>query len=421
MPNAFAALVLALVSVLQAEPGEGRLYGRVLTADGERFEGWLRWDRNETHVFDVLDGQKPIPHENDREAEELDADLRARRQRERSFDLPGLRITWDEDDGEQRTTAAGIRFGHIRSLEVVDARHVRVVLRSGSEVELGGLSSDIGRSFRGLVVEDASAGTVEIRWRDLDRVDLLPAPPSAPPPSSERLYGTLRTQEGVELTGYVAWDLDEALSLDVLDGTQAGRDMEIPFGRIAVIRRESDRAAHVTLRSGEDLVLRGTNDVNSDNRGIEISDPGLGRVIVPWDAFESVRFHPRDRAPVASRAAWSDGLADFDGGRALTGTVETRSGTSASGRVRWDNDEEQSWELLDGRSGGVEYDVELGLVRSIERAGAGVRVELRDGRVLELDGTNDVGEENQGIFVRPEEGGTVLVRWRDLERVTLAP
>ena len=44
------------------------------------------------------------------------------------------------------------------------------------------------------------------------------------------------------------------------------------------------------LRSGDQLLLRGTNDVDRDNRGIEISDVAFGRVTVPWEEFMSISF-----------------------------------------------------------------------------------------------------------------------------------
>jgi hypothetical protein len=242
----------------------------------------------------------------------------------------------------------------------------------------------------------------------------MAAPPGAPPPTAARLYGTLRTTGGVELTGYVAWDMDETLTSDVLDGEHDGGDLDIGFGSVAAIEREGRDASRVTLATGEELILTGTNDVDSDNRGIEISDPALGRAIVTWDEFESLVFH----APESGR----DTRADFDGGAPLVGTVESRNGERHTGRIRWDNDEEHTWEVLDGRSDGVDYDIELGLVRRIERAGSSAaRVELLDGRSLLLEGSNDVNDENQGIFVRGESGRTVLVHWRDLERVTFGP
>jgi hypothetical protein len=420
MLNAIIVLLLAVGSAPQVGPGGERIYGRVITAGGDRLEGYLRWDRNETHWADFLDGQKAIPWANDREAEALDDELRRRRERERSISLPGLRISWDEDDGEPRTSASAVRFGHIRSLEVLDDRRAALVLVSGEEVELRGRSTDIGRSFRGLVVEDARRGEVELRWRDLDRVDFMAAPREAPPPAATRLHGTLRTSAGGELTGYVAWDMDETLTTDILDGRREGRDVDVVLGNVAAIEREGRDASRVTLTSGEVLILTGTNDVDADNRGIEITDLALGRAIVAWEDFESLVFHAPDAAAGAASGGAAATRDAFDGGRPLVGTVETTSGERITGRLRWDNDEEHTWEVLDGRADGVDYDVELGLVRVIERVGSSAaRVELVDGRSLLLEGSNDVSEENQGIFVRPEGGETMLVRWRDFRRVTL--
>jgi hypothetical protein len=209
---------------------------------------------------------------------------------------------------------------------------------------------------------------------------------------------------GVELTGYVAWDMDETLSSDVLDGEEGSRERDVVFETIATLERADARSTRVTLRSGEELLLSGTNDVNSSNRGVEVSDPSFGRAVVAWEVLESLRFHPP--------AAAADRRAFYDRAGPLTGIVETRAGRTHAGRIRWDNDEEFGWEMLDGRSDGVDYDIELGRVRIIEPVGSSqARVELRDGRSLLLEDSNDVDERNQGIFVLVEGAETVLVRW----------
>ena len=404
------ALSLGPQSDAELDPSADRLYGIVLTTDGERVEGFLRWDRNETHWADFLDGRKEIPRVHAEEAERLDAELRARRERERSITLPSVRITWDEDDmSPPEVSASAIRFAHIRTLEVIGRRRVALTLHSGDRIELLSRSSDLGPSFRGLVVEDAARGAVEIEWADLARVDFAAAPPGRAAPAGRRLHGTVATRSGLQLTGFIAWDLDETLSTDVLDGRRDREDVRIAFADIASIARENRSSARVTLLSGAGMVLDGSNDVDSRNRGIEITDPSFGRAIVQWDEFVSLELRPRSRAdrPPLTRVD------------RLRGSVVAEDGRRVIGFVRWDNDEEAAWEVLDGRSESVDFAIDFGLVRQIVRSGAGAaRVTLADGRTFALEGTTDIGEENRGIFVETEGRETVLVRWREFVSAT---
>ena len=415
-----AAVGAWLTLAPQTDAPPERLYGLVRTTAGEELEGYLRWDRNETHWVDLLDGRAFIERDHALEAERLDEDLQRRRALERSVSLPGITVTWDEDDDAPlEATPAAVRFGYLRSLEPRDRRAL-LTLASGEQVELASSSSDLGRSFRGLVVEDALRGSVELEWEDLARVDFMPAPAGHGLPGSQRLHGTLHTRHGSVWTGYVAWSLDESLTSETLDGEGADGEMtEISFADVARIGRESRRSARVRLRSGAELVLEDTNDVGSDIPGIEITDPSFGRVVVEWDAFVSLDLHPRAEGAVEKPA--------FTGSATLRGTVLASDGRVVRGRIRWDNDEEHTWDMLDAEvaeGGGSAIAGELGLVRSIERRGASSRVTLRDGRAFDLVGTDelgDVGEGNRGVFVTPESGETTLVRWRELVSVTFEP
>jgi hypothetical protein len=156
--------------------------------------------------------------------------------------------------------------------------------------------------------------------------------------------------------------------------------------------------------------------VGDDIRGIEITDPAFGRVIVEWDMFVSLDLHPRTERAAGKAASGADGT--------LEGRVVTRDGRSVTGRVRWDNDEEHGWEVLDAQVDGVDVSIEMGRIRSLLREGDSATVTLRDGRTFVLEGTEDLGdlgEANRGIFVMPEAGETVLVRWRELQSATFEP
>ena len=332
--------------------------------------GYIRWDRNEGSWSDLLDATK-------------EADRR-------------------------RRVSSGIRFGHVERIEVTSRESARFTLKSGDSFELGSNATDLGSGLRAVVVEGPGLATVEFDWRDLDEIEFKPAPDGTEA-AEERMHGTLTTRAGLSFTGHIAWDRDEIYTSDILDGEDDFDDRDIPFGSIETIERYNMNAARVVLQNGEEMVLRGTNDVDDSNRGITVSDAALGQVDVSWDDFESVRFHPAD-VPVT--------YGQFDGGERIRGTVVTEDGTQLTGTIAWDRDESYTWEMLDGDYRGIDFSVEFGKISRIERAGWGVEVELKDGRTFELDGSNDVDDGNRGIAVETDEG-TTLVQWDDFAEIWL--
>jgi hypothetical protein len=410
----FAILLLAPLFAFDhgavAAQDVDRIWGRVETGAGRVYEGFIRWDRNEGSWVDFLDGSKEMSSDSESLWKELSR--REDPRRDRSVEFLGIRISWD-DRSFPGSADSGIRFGHISRLVVLDDDAVELELKSGEWIELEGGSTDLGDEIRELLVDDPSEGLIELRWRDLDEIRFS-ATPAVESVQGTRLFGTVEDVYGDRYTGYISWDLDEILTEDVLDGEEDGRDREIPFLRIAAIEKDLGRS-RVTLTDGEEMVLSGSNDVDDGHRGVQISDPGLGMVEVEWDEFESVRFHSPD-APT--------GYDDFDGGHRLRGTVVTREGEELTGWIRWDADEEYSWEVLNGENRDVVFDVEFGKIRLIERdSSRSALVTLLDGRILELEGSNDVSDDNKGIMVqvddssRSRDEGWVLVEWDDFREV----
>ena len=407
--RAFACSLLSAICLagpVQAQDGH-RIWGAVHTTSGDVHEGFIRWDRNEGSWVDILDGSKDIPEENYfawLESVQVDGPP------VRTIDLRGYRISWNEDDPDFPSSASsGIRFGHLASLRVIEEDRVELTLRSGEVVELFGGSTDIGPTMRELVVDVPGRREVELDWEDLDRV-VFSAAPAGARASSRRLYGTVEDTEGHRYTGYVSWDLVEILEGDVLDGRdmETGDDLDIRFSEITSIAR-FNRGARVELVDGTVLDLRGSNDVDRRNRGIQISDPNLGMVEVEWRNFEILRFHEADAVV---------GYDAFDGGHLLRGTVTTQSGEQIEGEIRWDADEARSWEFLNGRDeDDVVFTIEFGFVSRIERGEAwGAQVTLLDGRTFELEDSNDVDWDNKGILIAPTGGTQGRVadgsRWR---------
>ena len=390
---------------------EDRIWGRVLTDSGAVHEGFIRWDRNEGSWVDVLDGSKQLPEENYLAWLSANHGDRA----ERVIELQGYRISWEEEHPDFPLTAAsGIRFGHLASLEVTGRRSVELTLRSGQKVELEGGTTDLGPGLRRLIIDVPGEEEVRMRWRDLEQVTFSRAPAGVRA-TSRRLHGTVEDERGRRFTGYIAWDLDEILESDVLDGDDMGEgeDHEIPFRDIASIEKIS-RGSRVTLENGDTLDLTGTNDVDDDNSGIHISDPDLGMVEVEWEEFRVLRLHERDG---------SVGYDTFDGGGLLRGTVTTQDGEEIEGTIRWDADEASSWEFLNGQDD-ADFSIELDRVSSIERAeGFGAVVTLLDGRTFELFDSNDVDFDNKGVMIAPEDADHAdadvwrMVSWDDFRAI----
>lgn len=361
--------------MVERKSASEQLFGTVRLAAGRDGEvslrhGFLRWDRNEGGWGDPLNAVKA-------------------------------------DGGSQ----SSVRFGHVARIERLGDQAL-VTLRSGETVRFRNTRTDVGPSLRRLVVTDVDGGRTELGWREIEQVSFDPAPAGAVPPAG-RLHGTLQTVSGMEFTGFVAWDIDEILTSDVLDGEFQGRSYEVPFGAVASIAREGLESVRATLHSGEELLLSGSNDVNRRNNGITVSDPGLGAVNVSWEDFALLRFH----APAVEMT-----VHDFDGGRPLVGTVTTASGGTVSGRIRWDADEAWSWETLDGWAGETEFEIEFSKIAGIAKVGDGAAVTLRDGRVFHLERSNDVGRGNRGVVVSTEVDGvnlSVKVAWKEFLELLL--
>jgi len=403
------ASCLLLLSVAALADNSGRIYGKIYTVDGDILEGLIRWDKNEASWIDILNGTKELPRKNFRG--DRDSDRRRYSDRGRTrVEFFGITIGGDDGGWMSSTSASSsIRMGHIRTLEVIDDDRALLILKSGKEVELENSSTDLGSGIREIVVEEKDQGELELVWDDIEKIDFMKAPGGIASNFGERLFGTLTTRRGDTFTGYICWDIDELFETDILDGDEGRRDRKIPFEKIAMIERYSSKAARVVFKSGDDAVLRGSNDVDDSNRGLIVADPSFGEVTVEWRDFETLEF---------AEPTTAIRYEDFDGGRPIYGTVYTDDGESYTGRIRWDNDEEYTWEILDGEYRDIDFDIEFGMIKEITRRGyRGSLVTVLDGREFHLRDSNDVDDDNKGIFVTTDDGNEISIYWDEFERV----
>jgi hypothetical protein len=383
--------LLLLLIPLNAGAG-GELYGTVTLASGETLTGPIRWDHNENYWDDVLDATKS------ESLEEADEGFQ--------LSIFGWKIA-SFGRTEAPRSVLSIAFGHLRSIEPSWNGGGTLELKNGRIVEAreGG---DLGGSMRNLTVTPAGEESVEIEWDDVDRIDFAAGPGEGR--DAERLYGVVETGSG-KLTGFIVWDRDESLLEDVLDGyDEDRRSRDIPFADIRRIERVGHSRSRVTLRDGSEVVLRGTNDVDSDNRGIDVTIAGIGKAEVDWDEFENVTFKDPPASPRYE---------EFDGGRVLTGTVETVDGERLVGEIIWDLDERFTWESLNGERDDIGWEVPFANVRTIRPIDDdSSEIALRNGDKLVLRGSNDVDEDNRGVIVVDADGSERELEWDELRLVT---
>lgn len=400
-PVTLAVSLVLLAPLALPAPGvqaqaPDRIWGRVVTEDGETHRGFVRL-RGIASWEDFFIAGKHIPDEHYRDW--LDA-TRDGKPHLRIVEFKGHRVSWEEKHPDfVESPDAGIRVGHLASLIPDTVGDIEVLTRAGVRLEL----TEPRWRWRDIVVEaDDRRDLVHLHGRDVTRIEFS-APPDDAAPRARRLHGTVQDRSGRTFTGFIDPRAlnrggDALLESDMLDDFENEDHRSIRLDRIRSLERTSAGIA-ATLVSGEVLEFFEEDGGPFRPRPFRISDPELGSISVEWRAFHSIRFHE------PSRPAGYDA---FDGGRLLHGTVVTRDGEELDGRIRWNAHEEWSWESLNGTSEDVDFAIEFANIRRIERSGEdgdGVRVTVLDGRTFELTGSTDVGPDNKGIFVFPPRGG----------------
>lgn len=377
----------------KAGGNQGFLYGTVTAKSGTVYEGRLRWKGEEAFWGDHFNSSKEEP--------DFLRDVPNGGRKREPIKVLGFPVGVYSDDWGRQLVA---RFGDIDRIEIRGGDEATVHLKGGQAVEIDGGSNDIGAT---VIVWDARQGEIELEWKRLRVIQFKPTPANLQV-AAERMYGVVKTTSG-EFRGFVQWDQEECLSTDKIDGDGPDGRMAIEMGRIRSIERNSRKSSRLILQDGQDLVLDGTNDVDSDNRGIFVEDERYGRVLISWDEFKRVDF---------SRMGSGPAYEDFKGSRPLYGKVKT-GGRVLDGRIIYDLDEEATWELLNGELDGIEYSIPFSLIRTIIPDRERAEVILRSGEKLVLEDSQDVGEENDGLLVyvpRTNAKGE-LIDWRDIERI----
>ena len=395
-----AGLMVALAVVAvegHAQNTEGFLYGKVVTGR-TTYIGPIRWGGEEVLWTDMFNASKVdnnfmklVPKEEQKEWWQ-----------EYDWSFSGI---WKSKGSIHQFNT---QFGNIKELNSLHSDEVIVKLKNGVEVPIDGSgTNDVGADIQ---ILDDELGVVNVSWGKIDRIEFMPTPEKLEKIFGQPLYGTVEGMRREKFTGYIVWDNDERLQSDKLDGDSDDGDVAIKFSDIDYIEKER-RGSFVKLKSGRELYLTGSNDVNAENRGVLVAHPDYGVIKFSWDAFKRVQFEkpksgsqPYQKFPVPS---------------GLFGTVSLLDGDELKGRIIYDVDESLDFEHIEGRENDIEYQIPIRLIKRITPKNFDYSlIELRSGQSLLLGGMRDVSDENSGllVFVKGKKD-PVHVSWKRINEI----
>lgn len=388
---------------------EGFMYGQVTTIDGDKYEGAIRWGKEEAYWTDMFNAAK---------VENEYLGFLSRQNRDYLEDKTNdfwfvttnwINVSWDRHDSDREFVHQfGCQFGEIKRIRPTGRHEAEIVLQDGSHLSVDGNGyNDIGTKVQ---VIDEELGAIELSWSRIDEVEFRPAPKTLANKFGEPLYGTVLCSAG-KFTGFIQWDHDERVSEDKLDGDTEDGNISIKFGSISAIERAGSTRSIVTLKSGRKLTLRGSNDVNSENRGIIVTIAGLGRIDIPWDEFDQVTFTD---APGSGPA-----YQRFNDQQKLTATVEDLKGERYKGNLVFDLDEAYNYELLQGILDDVEFEIPFRNIQSITPKNYDLsEISLRNAGSFVLEGSQDVSDKNQGLLIFQSDDKPTYIRYKDVKKIS---
>lgn len=391
---------------LNAQNDEGFIYGEVVSVDGKSYTGQIRWGKEEAywadHFNSTKSGNDNIKYLSN---EELESRRRDRNNKSWLEEMIEDVVETHSDQGISNHLFV-CRFGDIKLLEVKGSNRAKLTMKNGKTIFLKGGSNDFGTTLR---VLDNELGLIKINWDRIDEVRFMDSPKKQEIIMGEPLYGTVQTNH-LDYTGYIQWDHDERLGSDKLDGDTEDGDLSLSFNKINSISK-ANNGALVVLQSGREINMRGSNDVNSGNRGIIVNIPGMGRVDIPWEEFRKVSFeqnHPNSGSPYA----------DYDNPSMLRGTVTTINGKTISGKIIYDLDEAWDFEILQGEDNDIEYLIPFKYIKRITpRNYSYSRIDLKNGERLTLGKSQDVSDRNDGILVFTNAEDPTYFAWEKIESI----
>ncbi len=382
---------------------EGLMYGKVITKSGNHYVGQIRWEDEEVLWHDIFNSIKTHgkPTKIDITIQEEDPSQESKNTYKWDF----LEIWEDKYSGS--THQFTCRFGDIKSITPLGNNTVSIVFKNDYQIKVNGGSNDIGASIQ---VQDYELGEIKIDWNKIEKIYFFDTPTKVIRKFGNPLYGTIKCNSGY-WTGIIQWDNDEHLDVDILDGFENDQKLQIPFSNIKCIRKK-ECGSEVVKKNGSVILMNGTNDVNCENRGINVLVDKVGTLTIPWKVFQQVCFdHSNTETGQPYRA--------YPEPRRLSGTITTIDHKKYMGYIVYDKDESWDFEMLEGMMKNVKYNIPFRYIQSISpRNAMASTVNLKNGQSLLLEKLQDVSSKNEGILIYDEEKSEpIYISWGNIFEV----
>ena len=256
------------------------------------------------------------------------------------------------------------------------------------------------------------------------------------------LYGVVETRNG-SFEGILRWERGDMFWDDHLSSTKEDRPFLRHLPREALMKtsettflgrtltrnryREESRGFLARYRDIDRIEVHSRNwwtAVMRDGAEIDLSGGAdLRRKLrVLHSDGEETRLDPMKILRIRFKPVPEDFSVNL---RRMYGTLETTYGTF-EGFILWDGEECVSTDTIDGDvagdgpGAGEEMNIPFGDIQSIEKIDRrSSRLTLKDGRVVELKGSNDVDRRVRGIFVLDRDWSWLRFDWRAFQKLEL--
>lgn len=194
--------------------------------------------------------------------------------------------------GKNGEVMAGVKFWDIKRIAKKE-NGATVTFNSSRTVFLQS-TRDVSSASRGIVVTNAEWGRAVVDWKAFKSVVFYDPPADEASFGSfaapKKIYANVTSSGGRAFRGNCSFDLDEEWNFEPIEGRFNGILYQVPVFNIAAIAPANENSSKVTLISGKELVLAGSNDVSARNWGLIIWLVNSRYQYIPWNEVKEVRF-----------------------------------------------------------------------------------------------------------------------------------